>query len=486
MPVIVVSMLESLVAHDHVWKTSLDLSQTIEIKDLGRHIQVRDACQRDGKTYLVGGATSLHSSALGMDAFLFVYEANQLIQVESYGGMREDIFTQIHCGESIVVAGHSTSADFLDVSVHHFHRAFVLELDSAYNIKRKIVVEDPFESTIHGLDVHNGLIVAVGQVQRITQSQFLALIINQNQVSEHVFGGDGFDVFYDVLIENHIIAVGRTSSNEYGVSGPRAIQMHLNHQGQIISRTPLLSSSESQYRYIDSEFLTGASGGVGFIQQRGSTTIQMIAKSTIIEGRFGSTWFGQHGVKGFIEGRSDTAHTIVQAFDNLVILQKTGMLYEVDMIIPHLLVFKDDEYFYNNQPIIRSSESFWEDHLFIEQEVGYPGPFKVIFSRKTTRRIPTCNVQSVVYYHPVTVVCNVPFTLNGLEYQDAVNVNQPGFYHLEMEETSMTFEIQPSLAPRIEVQLESQQVISVVEQESRLWMIPASMFVLFVGKKYLG
>jgi hypothetical protein len=95
-------------------------------------------------------------------------------------------------------------------------------------------------------------------------------------------------------------------------------------------------------------------------------------------------------------------------------------------------------------------------------------------------------VQSVVYYHPVTVVCNVPYTLNGLDYEDAVTIVQPGFYHLEMEETSMTFEIQPSQSPRIEVQLESQQVISVVEEESRLWMIPASMFVLFVGKKYLG
>ena len=486
MPVIVVSMLESLVAHDHVWKTTLDLSHTTQIKDIGRHIQVRDACEWDGKTYIVGGATSLHSSTLGMDAFLFVYEDVQLIHVESYGGMREDIFTQIHCGETIVVAGHSTSADFLDVSVHHFHRAFVLELDSSYNIRRKIVVDDPFESTIHGLDVQAGLIVAVGQVQRITQSQFLTLVIEPNQVKEHVFGGNGFDVFYDVVIEDHIIAVGQTSSTEYGVTGPRAIQMSLNQQGQIVNRTPLLSSSESVYRYIDSNFLAGASGGVGFVQVRGSTVIQLINNSTLIQGHFGDTWFGQHGSKGFIEGRADTAHSIVQAFDHLIIIQKEGMLYEVELLTPHLFVLQEEEYLYNNQPIIQVSESFWEGDLFIEQEVGYAGPFKVIFSHKTTRRTPTCNVQSTIYYHPVTVVCNVPFVLNGQAIETLVSIDQPGVYQIEFGESSILFEIQVHSPPVIEVQVESQQVISVVEQESRLWMVPASMFVLFVGKKYLG
>jgi hypothetical protein len=167
MPVIVTGLLESLVPHHHVLKTSLDVSEIIELKDYGRHIQIRDACQKDDTTYLVGGATTTQSSALGMDAFLFVYEGNELRHVESFGGMREDVFTTIHCESRLVLAGYSSSADFLAVPVNHFHRAFVLELSESFGVERLTVVDDPFQSTIHGLDVRGNHIVAVGHVQRI-------------------------------------------------------------------------------------------------------------------------------------------------------------------------------------------------------------------------------------------------------------------------------------------------------------------------------
>jgi hypothetical protein len=486
MPVIVTGLLESLVPHNHVLKTSLDVSEIIELKDYGRHIQIRDACQKDDTTYLVGGATTTQSSALGMDAFLFVYEGNELRHVESFGGMREDVFTTIHCESRLVLAGYSSSADFLAVPVNHFHRAFVLELSESFGVERLTVVDDPFQSTIHGLDVRGNHIVAVGHVQRITQSNFLYLSITPTTVTERVFGGDGFDVFYDVRIEDSVVAVGESSSREYGVSGPRAIQIRLHSNGDVLSTQPLLTSSASRYLYLDATRLAGESGGTGFVQARQSSQIQFIQESTSIHGRFGETWFGHAGNKGFIEGRPSLNHPVVAAFEDFIVLQKEGMLYEAMVMIPHRFHIENQILFYNDKPLEVRVESYWEELVYVEQEVAYAGPFKLIQSHKTIRITPTCNVKATIYYHPVQLVCNQPFELNGIRHQEPLLLHQPGTYSLVLDEVSTVFVIEATKQLVIDVVPEVTQVIAVVESESRMWMIPAAMFALFVGKKYLS
>jgi hypothetical protein len=438
MPVIVTGLLESLVPHHHVLKTSLDVSEIIELKDYGRHIQIRDACQKDDTTYLVGGATTTQSSALGMDAFLFVYEGNELRHVESFGGMREDVFTTIHCESRLVLAGYSSSADFLAVPVN------------------------------------------------ITQSNFLYLSITPTTVTERVFGGDGFDVFYDVRIEDSVVAVGESSSREYGVSGPRAIQIRLHSNGDVLSTQPLLTSSASRYLYLDATTLAGESGGTGFVQARQSSQIQFIQESTSIHGRFGETWFGHAGNKGFIEGRPFLNHPVVAAFEDFIVLQKEGMLYEAMVIIPHRFHIENQILFYNDKPLEVRVESYWEELVYVEQEVAYAGPFKLIQSHKTIRITPTCNVKATIYYHPVQLVCNQPFELNGIRHQEPLLLHQPGTYSLVLDEVSTVFVIEATKQLVIDVVPEVTQVIAVVESESRMWMIPAAMFALFVGKKYLS
>ena len=486
MPVIVTGLLESLVPHDHVLKDELDVSEVLELKDYGRHIQIRDACQHDGMTYLVGGATTTQSSALGMDAFLFVYEGKELRHVQTYGGMREDVFTTVHCDTRLVLAGYSTSADFLEVPVHHFHRAFVMELGESFAVERLTVVDDPFQSTIHGMDVKGDHIVAVGQVQRITQSSFLVVSITPTRVDEHVFGGDGFDVLYDVLIEDAIVAVGQSSSRDYGVSGPRAIQIRLRPTGEVLSTRPLLTSSASQYRYLDSTTLAGESGGRGFVQERDSLHVQPVPESTSIHGKFHDTWYGNAGTKGFIDGRPLLNDRLVQAFEDVIVLQKEGMLYEAVVIIPHRFRLEDQEVLYNDQRLDIKVESYWDELVFVEQEVAYAGPFQVILSHKTVRITPLCNVKAQVYHHPIHLICNQPFELNGTYHEESLVVDRPGTYTLSIQDQSVVFVMEAPKHPIIDVVAESTQVIAVVDSERRMWMVPAAMFALFVGKKYLG
>lgn len=485
--IIVSAMLESTVTHDFVLKDRLDVSVTIPMSDYGRHIVLHDGCTTGNKTYLVGGATTLHSSAVGMDAFLFVYEGTTLEKVHSYGGVQEDQFTQVACGETLVVAGHSNSSEFLQVAgVNNFSRAFILELDYHGNVLAKYVADYAFESLIHGLHVSEQGIFAVGQAKRITHSDFLIMHVNDSRLMERVIGGNGLDVLYDVHVGDEILMVGQTSSSEYSATGPRGIQVVLNPDLTIQKTQLLLSSSQSAYYYVDETYLAGSSANQGIVQRRGTSTVSIIKDSILIKGRYNDTWFGASSTGGFILDQPVKQGNVVAVLDNFIVYQHEGMLFEASLVIPHLFHKADEEYFYNDQHLQFDVVTFWDEFVFHQQLVAVAGPFQLIVENKTTRLIPTCNVTPQVYYHPVTVLCNRDYFVNDVPQTGAVLFNQPGSYRLLVDEREIVFSIERIIPPRVEVDVQTTQVIAIPAKENRMWMIPAAWFGLFVGKKYLG
>ena len=485
--VIVTAMLESTLPYDVVLKDRIDLSVTLSMSDYGRHIVLHDACTKGNRTYLVGGATTLNSVALGMDAFLFVYEGTSLQEVHSYGGVQEDRFTQVDCGETLVVAGHSYSSEFVDVlAVNNFSRAFVLELDYQGDILAKYVADYAFESVIHGLHVSDKGIVAVGQAKRITHSDFFLMHVSNNVVEERVFGGDGLDVLYDVHVGDEWVVVGQTSSSQYSATGPRGIQLVLEPDLSIQRTQLLLSSSQSAYHYIDETYLAGTSANQGIVQRRGESTVSIIADSTVITGRHQATWYGASPSGGFVLDQPATSGEVVAVLPHFIVYQHEGMLYEASLVIPHVFHQADDEYFYNDQPIVFDLVTFWDEFVYHQQQVAVIDTFQLIVENKTTRLIPTCNVTSQVYYHPVTVLCNWEYSINDIAYTDSVVLTQPGRYRLVIDENDIVFSIEALIEPLVEVDYQTKEVISIPETENRMWMIPAAWFGLFVGKKYLG
>jgi hypothetical protein len=485
--IIVASMLESTLAHDHVLYKRLDLSVTMSMSDYGRHIVLHDACEVGNYTYLVGGATTLHSIAVGMDAFLFVYEGTELVAVHSYGGLSEDQFTQVHCGPTLVVAGQSKSADFLNVAgVNNFSRAFVLELDYQGNVLHQYVADYAFESLIHGLDVSSKGIVAVGQAKRITHSDFFLMHITNNTLVEHVFGGDGIDVLYDVHLGERILVVGQTSSSEFNAPGPRGIQFTLNDDLTIKQSQLLLSSSQSAYHHVDQTYLAGTSSNQGIIQRRDETTVTIFAESTVITGRYNDVWYGASKKGGFVLDQPATKGDVIAVMNHFTVLQHEGMLYQASLVVPHVFHKEDDDYFYNDQLLTFEAVEFWDELLFHQQQVATVGPFQLIVENTTTRLIPTCNVKGQVYHHPVMVLCNTNYSINDVVQTTSMQLHQPGTYRLQIDEQEIVFSIALIEPPVIDVEYQTKQVIAIASRENRLWMIPAAWFGLFVGKKYLG
>jgi hypothetical protein len=485
--IIVAAFLESTVTHDHVLKGRLDLSVTMAMSDYGRHIVLHDACEIDNRTYLVGGATTLHSTAVGMDALLVVYEGVELVDVLFYGGLSEDQFTQVHCGSTLVVAGHSNSSDFLNVvGVNNFSRAFMMELDYQGNVLHQYVAEYAFESLIHGLDVSALGIVAVGQAKRITHSDFFIMHVTNHTMREHVFGGDGMDVLYDVHLGNHILVVGQTSSSEFNAPGPRGIQFTLNDDLSIQQSQLLLSSSQSAYHYVDSTYLAGTSSNQGIIQRRDERTVTIVKDSTILTGRYENIWYGATQKGGFVMDQPIVKGKVIAVMKNFMVLQQEGMLFEASLVVPHVFRHDDGNYFYNNQLLTFESVEFWDELVFHQQQVAYGGPFQLIVGSISTRLIPACNVQPLVYYHPVTLLCNTPFALNEVAGTTSMRLDQPGMYRLVIDEREVVFSIARSELPVIDVDYQTKQVIAIAPLDNRMWMIPAAWFGLFVGKKYLG
>ena len=485
--IIVASMLESTLAHDHVLHKRLDLSVTMSMSDYGRHIVLHDACEMGNRTYLVGGATTLHSIAVGMDAFLFVYDGIELVDVHAYGGLSEDQFTQVHCGPTLVVAGQSKSADFLNVpGVNNFSRAFVLELDYQGQVLQQYVADYAFESLIHGLDVSSKGIVAVGQAKRITHSDFFLMHITNNTLVEHVFGGDGIDVLYDVHLGERILVVGQTSSSEFKAPGPRGIQFTLNDDLSIQRSQLLLSSSQSAYHHVDETYLAGTSSNQGIIQRRDETTVTIIAESTVITGRYNDQWYGASNKGGFVMDQPVTKGNVIGVMNHFTVLQHEGMLFQASLVVPHVFHKEDENYYYNNQLLTFETVEFWDDLLFHQQQVATVKHFQLIVEQTTTRLIPSCNVKSQVYHHPVRLLCNAPYTINDVDDSTFVVLDQPGTYRLLIDEREIVFSIVLIDSPVIDVEYQTKQVIAIASVENRLWMIPASWFGLFVGKKYLG
>jgi hypothetical protein len=485
--IIVSAFLESTVAHDHVLNERLDLSVTMSMSDYGRHVLIHDACMKDNKTYLVGGATTLHSTALGMDAFLFVYEGTELIDVHSYGGVNQDQFTNVACADTLVVAGHSNSADFLGVpGINNFSRAFVMELTYEGEVIEHYVSEYAFESLIHGLDVSIQGITAVGQAKRITSSDFFIMHIRNNQVTQKVFGGAGLDVLYDVHHGESVVVVGQTSSSEYQATGPRGVLFELGSDLSIQRSQLLMSSSQSSYHYVDEWYLAGTSSDQGIVQRRGETGVTILPDSTLIHGRYETTWYGTGKQGSFIQDRPVQKGEVITIMPDFIVLQHEGMLYEASLVIPHVFRKEEDTYYYNDQELVFETIEFWEEFVFHQQLVADVGAFRLIKENNTTRKIPTCNVKPQVYYHPVTVLCNHEYWINNVVHHESVVLRQPGSYRLTLDENDIVFTIAQVDQPIIEVDYQPKQVIPITPRENRMWMIPAAWFGLFVGKKYLG
>src|SRR6056300_1574086 len=97
---IILSEFASMMEADMTLNDQLDLSKTIYLADVGRHVVIHDACEYQGRLYVAGGATSV-SSLGGMDAAIFIYEDHTLVQTLFKGGYQDDQFYGIHCGESL-------------------------------------------------------------------------------------------------------------------------------------------------------------------------------------------------------------------------------------------------------------------------------------------------------------------------------------------------------------------------------------------------
>ena len=476
---IILSEFASMMEADMTLNDQLDLSKTIYLADVGRHVVIHDACEYQGRLYVAGGATSV-SSLGGMDAVIFIYEDHTLVKTLFKGGYQDDQFYGIHCGESLWVSGYSNSPDFLnDSTVQNFGKAFLLQLDHEGREQNRFVSSYGFESHLYSIDANEEVVIAVGHVQRVTQSDLYIVQYRDGTFHELFHPLTGYDRLEDVEITQSVSAVGYSNSPEIGANGMRGILVDINEYS--IDIEVYKSSSDSRFNSISNGIVLGSLNAQGLVYdplKNLSTSYSSLEEVTSLEPVLIGTSKNQS-----IMGDKKLPGRLVVQVGNTYIFQEEGMLYQAYLFVPYLLERTGTNIILNNEllreEIIEVSTTslatqlVWkimhDDFELITRVVHHPN-------------LAFCNVDNDTYFHPVTILCNRPFMLNGESHYSAVQLAEPGDYELEFNDKLIRFQIKEPVIPVIQRSEETPRIF-VQPESNQWWMIPASWVGLFLLKK---
>ncbi len=321
---IILSEFASMMEADMTLKDQLDISKTIYLTDVGRHVVIHDACEYQGRLYVAGGATSV-SSLGGMDAVIFIYENHTLIQTIFKGGYHDDQFYGIHCGESLWVSGYSNSPDFLhDSTVQNFGKAFLLQLDHEGHEHNRFVSSYGFESHLYAIDANEEVVIAVGHVQRVTQSDLYIVQYREGSFHERIEPLSGYDRLEDVEINQSITAVGYSNSAEIGANGMRGILVNINEYR--IDIDVYNSSSDSRFTSIRNGIILGSLNAQVLVYdplKNLFTIYSSLEEVTSLE----PVLIGTSNNQSIMGNQKRSGRLVVQV-DNTYIFQEEGMLYK--------------------------------------------------------------------------------------------------------------------------------------------------------------
>jgi hypothetical protein len=475
---IVLSEFASFVEADFTLKESLDVSQTITLADAGRHVVIHDACEVDGMLYLAGGATST-SSYGGMDAIIYMYNEGNYIKSIRLGGYQEDIFYSIHCGTTLWVSGYSTSPDFLnDPTVRNFGKAFLLELDKDGNERQRFVSTYGFDSHLYSLDVKDDYVVAVGHVQRVTESDVYVVQYQNGLFRELMEELPGYDRLNDVEISDRVIAVGISNSPKLGANGMRGILVDINEYSLDIE--VYKSSSDSRFHTIDEGIVLGSLNGQGLVYDSRTNQTQIHPQfedittlSPIVGTLKSQTILGDKKLPG----------RLVAKVDNTYIFQEEGMLYKAYLYIPVVLERSVEGLFLNGERMPEAELEVIETSVSIDLVWQIKTESLTLITRVVRHpKLGFCNVKNDVYYHSITLLCNQTVYLNNERVDASLLLTQPGEYELYMNETRILFSLREANTPVIDI-LPQTPRLAVRTTSNNWWMIPASWVGLFWLKK---
>lgn len=476
---IVLSEFASMVEADAILKDQLDLSKTIYLSDVGRHVVIHDACEVGNRLYVAGGATS-PSSYGGMDAVIFVYENHALVETIFKGGYYDDQFYGIHCGDTLWVSGYSNSPDFLgDSSVQNFGKAFLLELDYQGQEQQRFVSTYGFESHLVAIDGSDDFIIAVGYAQRVTQSDLYILQYRDNAFHELIHPLSGFDRLTDVEIGQTITAIGYSNSSEIGATGIRGILVDINEYS--IDIDVFKSSSHSRFTSIQSGVVLGSMNNQGLVYIPSSNQILTDPKIEEVLNYY-PLLIGSVKQQSMMGDKKLPGQFIVHV-DNTYIFQEEGLLYQAYLYVPQLLERTAITIHLNDQILTHevievittplTTQLIWK---LIDDE------FEVITRVVHHPNKAFCNIETGVYYHSVPILCNRPVYLDGELIESSVILHDEKVYELRLNDQVIRFEIKEPIRPVIHVE-PSVSRVSVTTSHNNWLMIPAAWIGLFFLKK---
>lgn len=476
---IVLSEFASMIEADAILKDQLDLSKTIYLADVGRHVVVHDACEANGRLYVAGGATS-PSSFGGMDAVIFVYENHTLIETIFRGGYYDDQFYGIHCGRSLWVSGYSNSPDFLDDSrIQNFGKAFILELNYQGEERQRFVSTYGFESHLLAMDGDEDSIVAVGYAQRVTQSDLYIVQFRDNQFHEIIHPLSGYDRLVDVEMNQTITAVGYSNSSEIGANGMRGILVDINEYS--IDIEVYKSSSDSRFTSIESGVVLGSMNNQGIVYHP-------VNHQTVTYPTFEEIVNHSPSVIGTAKGHSlldekKLPGRFIVRVGNTYIFQEEGMLHKAYLYVPYLLERHATEIRLNQQLLTDEVIDVMTTSLTTQLTWKLVSDDIEVITRVVHHpNTAFCNIDSEVYYHPVTVLCNQLVVLDGKLIESTIILDEPKVYELELNEQLIRFEIKEPIQPVIQVNPPIAR-LPVTTSQNNWWMIPAGWVGLFFLKK---
>ena len=476
---IILSEFASMMEADLTLTNQLDVSKTIYLADVGRHVVIHDACEYQGRLYVAGGATSV-SALGGMDAVIFIYEDHTLIQTIFKGGYQDDQFYGIYCGESLWVSGYSNSPDFLnDSTVQNFGKAFLLQLDHEGREQNRFVSSYGFESHLFAIDADEEVVIAVGHAQRVTQSDLYIVQYRDGTYYELIHPLSGYDRLEDVEITQTVTAVGYSNSPEIGANGIRGILVNINEYS--IDIEVYKSSSDSRFTSISNGIVLGSLNSEGLVYDPVrvlTSTYSSLEEVTSLDPILVGTSNNQS-----IMNEKELSGRLVVQVDNTYVFQEEGTLYKAYLFVPYLLERTGTDITLNQEmlreeviEVITSSlttQLVWkirhDDFELITRVVHHPN-------------FAFCNVNDDIYYHPVTILCNQPFMLNQQSYDSNVHLDEPGDYELLVNDKVIRFQLREQVRPVIQYSVETPRII-VQPKSNHWWMIPVSWIGLFLLKK---
>jgi len=476
---VILSEFASMVEADVTLTDRLDLSKTVYLADVGRHVVIHDACEHQGRLYLAGGATS-PSSLGGMDAVLFIYEDHVLVETVFKGGYQEDHFYGIHCGQTLWVSGYSNSPDFLnDSTVQNFGKAFLLELDPQGQELNRFVSTYGFESHLYAIDATQEMVVAVGQVQRITESDVYVVQYRDGSFHEIIHPLSGYDRLEDVEIGQTIKAVGYSNSAEIGANGIRGILVDINEYSLDVE--VYKSSSDSRFSKIQSGLVLGSLNSQGLVYdplQNQTTTYSSLEEVT----SFDAVLVGTSKQQSIMNDTKLPGRLVTQV-GNTYVFQEEGVLYKAYLYVPYLLERIGSEITLNKDVLMNETLEVSTTSLTTQLVWKlHHDEFEVITRVVHHPNLAFCNLDDGVYYHPVTLLCNQPVLLDQQPVDPELHLAQPKDYELQLNDRVIRFEIREPVIPVIQRSTETPRLV-VKPTTNNWWMIPMSWMGLFLLKK---